>query len=450
VANNELSFIIRAIDKTKEGLKNAADNVKNFADKAKKSSEGMLDSIKGYISSFSTIMQKILGGMAMALKAALIAIPIAAAVAFRSAIDYAKQMRDNANLEPEMRKNVDAINAFTSAWSSAISEMKKSFSEWTANAWGGFIRWSNIAWEHTKQTFKDWGSRLIGRGPIEKMSHEEIKESVDESLRDTERLVEPEAKARAEKAKADEERRQYERSRLKDEERIKLNQGEMQVQEEAKTRLAEQYKGSMVDGRITEESVKIAEAQAKVEKKLLELEKERDQIQDRINQKKEREAKLVEAFMEQEYQTRRAKEKQALSESEQGRMKKIQDAANQYSERASGQASMLREGASMMDAQAENFRARALDRGFRKSQDKAIKEQEKEEQRFQNLIAAGKRGIRSKDIREAMKADEARKMAESMRAEAEALDKKAKEAQIHAADLLEKIEDNLKKNLEML
>lgn len=138
---------------------------------------------------------------------------------------------------------------------------------------------------------------------------------------------------------------------------------------------------------------------------------------------------------------------QALKESAAQQKDYVRDYTSSFMEDAQLQAAARRQAAQGFDEAADYHRRRALDPAFRKETDREMERAAKEERHFQGLLQKAARGVTSKEIREAVMADSARKEAARLKGEADALDKAAKQAQLDSVEVLKRIDDNLKRNL---
>lgn len=458
---SELSFIIRAIDKTKEGLSSAVKGIKEATTKMGDGFKDVQEKATGLANGIKTRLAGAAQAAAGIISGALVGAVLVLAYAYGAAWQRAQKLRDTADLSPQFRKNVDAMNAMTEGFKGMLKSWSEGFGDWGINFWGGFVRQANIAWEQVKGIRKGFHGFTLGdRGEATKTADEKLRDTA----RDTTRLEEEYRKNSADQ-------RAYHLSKqpLEEQDRV-LRQQEGEKQNEYQKAKEKARKMSDQFGSSSPEYMKAATEANKLQREALELEKQRDRVAQQLVEKKKQEADEARRNKEAKVQqladeAERVKQNNAIQVAQEDaqfkawrdkraiagandEMTRIQMAANTFSEDAMGQAGMLRGMAGGKYAEADHFRKRAVDRAFRKEDDDAMAAADKEEARFQSLLSKGKRGIRGKDIREALKADDARKEAVALENAASALEQKAKEAQIKAAEMLEQIQKDLKANLE--
>lgn len=184
------------------------------------------------------------------------------------------------------------------------------------------------------------------------------------------------------------------------------------------------------------DAVKMEELAVGIAKKNLEL----VELTKQAREKEDAEREKAEA--QRQRKEKQARDKSAKEQAAAAR-ERVREGVKASVEGLTGRAATLRSEAESDMSESARARRRALDPAFRRSEAEDAKAAAKEERRFQTLLAKGRAGITSPEIREAMKSESLRKAAEAKKAEADKLDKDAKEAQKRSAESLERIDKRL-------
>jgi hypothetical protein len=205
------------------------------------------------------------------------------------------------------------------------------------------------------------------------------------------------------------------------------------------------YVTALAEGR-QEDSLRAFNEYLKLQEDVMKMESAIAKAAQKASKEKEKPAKN--AAIEAEAEKRRLQQKSE----EQAALEKINALELQRQELIEKQAALI--------AKSEDLRKRAIDKNYNEEQKQAEKSKQKEEKRFDALLASAKRKVSrqtgggfgsrlTESERLALESDQAKKAAAEAEAQAKQLEEEAKRAQVASADSLKAIEDDIKDLLAM-